>query len=167
MLQSLTTPGFLTIGQAAELLGVSTWTLRNWDKSGKLKTLRHPKSGYRIYRHEDLRSLLESSGRQANADLAPQVDWSEMGECEHFVQFYERDEFLMDSVSGFVAGKLAHRTDLACGIALALVIALGATASIIARPGAGAFWTQTAALLLFAPASLAGDWVRKRTGHTS
>jgi hypothetical protein len=69
-------------------------------------------------------------------------------------------------LSGFVAGRLARRTDLVCGIALALVIALGATVSIIARPGAGALWTQTAALLLFAPASLAGDWVRKRTRHT-
>jgi hypothetical protein len=71
------------------------------------------------------------------------------------------------SLGGFVAGNLARRTDLACGIALALVIALGATVSTIARPGAGALWTQTAALLLFAPASLAGDWVRKRTRHTS
>src|ERR1700731_2660081 len=65
-------------------------------------------------------------------------------------------------LSGFVAGRLARRTDLVCGIALALVIALGATVSIIARPGAGALWTQTAALLLFAPASLGGDWIRTR-----
>jgi hypothetical protein len=65
-------------------------------------------------------------------------------------------------VSGFVAGHIARRTDLACGIALALVIALGATISMLARPGAGALWTQTAALLLFAPASLAGDWTGRR-----
>lgn len=65
-------------------------------------------------------------------------------------------------VSGFVAGRIARRTDLVCGIVLALVIALGATISMIARPGAGALWTQTAALLLFAPASLAGDWTRKK-----
>jgi hypothetical protein len=66
------------------------------------------------------------------------------------------------TLSGFVAGKVARRADLVCGIALAFVIALGASVSIIARPGAGALWTQTAAVLLFAPASLAGDWVRKR-----
>jgi hypothetical protein len=70
------------------------------------------------------------------------------------------------TLSGFVAGRVARRTDLVCGIALALVIALGATISMIARPGAGALWTQTAALLLFAPASLAGDWFRKRRRHT-
>jgi hypothetical protein len=67
------------------------------------------------------------------------------------------------SLGGFVTGKIAQRRDLGCGIALALVIALGATVSLFARPGAGALWTQTAALLLFAPASVAGDWIRKRT----
>ena len=65
-------------------------------------------------------------------------------------------------LGGFVTGKIARRTDLNCGIALALLIALGATVSMIARPGEGALWTQTAALLLFAPASLAGDWIRRR-----
>ena len=39
-------------------------------------------------------------------------------------------------LGGFVAGKVARRTDLMSGILLALVIALGATVSIIARPGA-------------------------------
>ena len=69
--------------------------------------------------------------------------------------------------SGFVGGRIAQRTDLVCGIALALVIALGATISMIARPGAGALWTQTAALMLFAPASLAGDWTRRRRRATA
>jgi len=71
--------------------------------------------------------------------------------------------FAFASLSGFVAGKLARRRDLGCGIALAIVIALGATVSMIARPGAGALWTQTAALVLFAPAALAGDWIRRRS----
>jgi hypothetical protein len=70
--------------------------------------------------------------------------------------------FAFAFVSGFVAGRVGRRTDLVCGIALALVIALGATISIIARPGAGALWTQAAALILFAPASLAGDWAPRR-----
>ena len=43
---------YLTIHEAAKFLGVSSWTLRNWDKSGKLKPGRHPMNGYRIYRHE-------------------------------------------------------------------------------------------------------------------
>lgn len=71
------------------------------------------------------------------------------------------------SFAGFTAGKLGRRSDLACGIALALVIALGATISMVARPGAGALWTQTAAIVLFAPASFAGDWIRKRRQLTA
>ena len=71
------------------------------------------------------------------------------------------------SLAGFVAGQIAQRTDLVCGIALALVTALGATISMIARPGAGALWTQTAALLLFAPAALAGDWIRRKRRRTT
>ena len=27
---------YLTVAEAAEFLGVSPWTLRNWDKAGKL-----------------------------------------------------------------------------------------------------------------------------------
>ena len=65
-------------------------------------------------------------------------------------------------IGGFVAGQIARRTDLVCGIVLAIVIALGATISMSARPGAGAPWTQLAALFLFAPVSLVGDWTRRR-----
>jgi PAS domain S-box-containing protein len=34
--------------------------------------------------------------------LAPKSGWSEMGESDHFVQFYENDAFLVDEVSRFV-----------------------------------------------------------------
>ena len=49
---------FLTIKQAAQFLGVTPLTLRNWDKRGKLKAIRHPMSNYRIYKLEDLQNLL-------------------------------------------------------------------------------------------------------------
>jgi putative resolvase len=32
----------LTVSEVAEILGVSPVTIRSWDKSGKLKTLRTP-----------------------------------------------------------------------------------------------------------------------------
>jgi signal transduction histidine kinase len=105
---------YLTVGEAAEVLGVSPWTLRNWDKSGKLKPQRHPTNGYRIYRHADLAALLESSdpprgrrtrlGRQQRP--VPQVNWSDIGPREHFVQFYESDEYLIESVAGFIGASL-------------------------------------------------------------
>jgi hypothetical protein len=65
-------------------------------------------------------------------------------------------------LAGFVTGNIGRRADRRCGTVLSIVIALGATVSMIARPGAGALWTQMAALLLFAPAALVGDWMRQR-----
>jgi hypothetical protein len=63
-------------------------------------------------------------------------------------------------VAGFVAGLISHRRDLITGIILALIIAVPALISIVTRPGAGALWSQTAALVLMAPAGLVGDWLR-------
>ena len=51
---------FLTVGEAAEFLGVSASTLRHWDRTDKLKCTRHPINGYRLYRREDLRALLSA-----------------------------------------------------------------------------------------------------------
>ena len=44
----------LTIKKAADFLGVTTTTLRNWDNSKKLLAVRHPMSNYRMYRFNDL-----------------------------------------------------------------------------------------------------------------
>jgi excisionase family DNA binding protein len=49
---------YLTVGEAAEQLGVSRSTLRNWDKAGKLRPYRHPVNGYRLYLREELERLL-------------------------------------------------------------------------------------------------------------
>jgi PAS domain S-box-containing protein len=40
--------------------------------------------------------------------VAPIVSWSDMGADEHFVQFYERDTALLDSVNGYVMNGLAQ-----------------------------------------------------------
>jgi PAS domain S-box-containing protein len=99
---------YLTVSQAAHLLGVSPWTLRNWDKAGRLKPMRHPKNGYRIYRQEQLTGLLGSVDKPGlPADrLAPQGGWGTMSHTEHGVQFYDTDAFLMDSVSEYLAPAL-------------------------------------------------------------
>jgi len=49
---------FITIRQAADLIGVSPATLRNWDRSGKLKAVRNPMNRYRLYRPEDIAVFL-------------------------------------------------------------------------------------------------------------
>src|SRR4051794_1392738 len=98
----------LTVGEAASFLGVSTATLRNWDRSGKLTPRRHPQNGYRIYLHEDLEAVLRSADLSTltDASAAPLVDWSNMREDEHFVQFYENDEYLVESVSAYTGSAL-------------------------------------------------------------
>ena len=39
-------------------------------------------------------------------NFAPRTDWSEMSETEHFVQFYEADSFLLNSLSGYIGTAL-------------------------------------------------------------
>jgi len=50
---------YLRIKEAAELLGISELTLRNWDKKGILTAHRHPANNYRLYRLADLEIFLE------------------------------------------------------------------------------------------------------------
>ena len=47
----------LTIGEAADVLGVSTTTLRNWDKKGLLKPDELTKGGDRRYKLESLKNI--------------------------------------------------------------------------------------------------------------
>jgi len=49
---------YLTIREAARLVGVSPSTLRVWDRAGKLKAARNPMNRYRLYRREDIEGLL-------------------------------------------------------------------------------------------------------------
>jgi len=49
---------YLSIKQAAVLLGVSPLTLRNWDKQGKLIAHRNPLNNYRVYLRMDIEKLL-------------------------------------------------------------------------------------------------------------
>lgn len=49
---------YLTVGAAASFLGVSAKTLREWDRAGKLKPIRHPLNQYRLYARADLEAFL-------------------------------------------------------------------------------------------------------------
>lgn len=56
----------MTITQAAEYIGVTPLTLRNWDKAGKLQAVRNPLNGYRMYDKEELDkflALLQKGGK--------------------------------------------------------------------------------------------------------
>jgi excisionase family DNA binding protein len=49
---------YLTIRDAADLIGVSAMTLRRWDQSGKFRARRHPINRYRLYLRDELLVLL-------------------------------------------------------------------------------------------------------------
>jgi excisionase family DNA binding protein len=50
---------YFSIKEAAEILGVTTLTLRNWDKSGKFPAQRHPMNNYRVYKHSSIEKIIE------------------------------------------------------------------------------------------------------------
>jgi MerR family transcriptional regulator, copper efflux regulator len=50
---------YLRISEAAEYLGVSPNTLRNWENAGKVVAVRHPVNGYRLFQRKDLDALLQ------------------------------------------------------------------------------------------------------------
>ena len=58
---------YLTVGGAADFLGVSKDTLRRWDRAGKLKARRHPITGYRLY----LRGELAAWRKRLKAETRP------------------------------------------------------------------------------------------------
>jgi len=56
---------YLTIKEAAEYLGVSPNTLRNWGARGKIAVHRNPVNGYRLFRTRDLQRILTRTKESA------------------------------------------------------------------------------------------------------
>ncbi|MBI2760165.1 MAG: MEDS domain-containing protein [Chloroflexi bacterium] len=115
---------YYSISQAAALLGVSRVSIWRWIRAGWLPVMRLGHRTARI-RRDDLERVLVQIGPVAprsvavqrlrvdanaedHADLerAPREDRNEMRGPEHFVQFYETDAFLLDTVAGFIAAAL-------------------------------------------------------------
>jgi MerR family copper efflux transcriptional regulator len=53
---------YMLIAEAAQFLGVSEGTLRNWERTGKIEVSRHPINRYRLYRRSDLALILAAAG---------------------------------------------------------------------------------------------------------
>lgn len=51
---------YLTLSEAAELIGKSKETLRRWDREGKLMAVREPMSNYRVYKKQEVQTLFSS-----------------------------------------------------------------------------------------------------------
>lgn len=63
---------FLKIKEAADYLGVTEQTLRNWDKSGKLEPQRHVNSNYRLYDKQTLDKIQRVSSKK---NFSSQVEY--------------------------------------------------------------------------------------------
>lgn len=64
---------YFSIKEAAEILGVSPLTLRNWDKSGKFKAQRHPMNNYRVYKLSSLEKIIEDIESGTNRSNAKKM----------------------------------------------------------------------------------------------
>lgn len=64
--KKLTNKQYYTVGEAAQILGVTPLTLRNWDKKGKLNARRNPVNNYRMYKASDLELFLRKMDRSDN-----------------------------------------------------------------------------------------------------
>lgn len=65
---------YYTIKQAAEILGVTPLTLRNWDKRGKLKAYRHPINNYRVYKTQQLELFLRMTDASREKKRKRKID---------------------------------------------------------------------------------------------
>ena len=65
---------YVQITAAAELLGVAPNTLRNWERSGKIRVYRHPINNYRLYKRADLAALLAAIETDTHLPSAPSKD---------------------------------------------------------------------------------------------
>jgi len=61
---------YFSIKEAAEILGVTPLTLRNWDNSGRFPANRHPMNNYRVYKRSALLKVIEDIEGNTNKSNA-------------------------------------------------------------------------------------------------
>ena len=55
--------GFVSVKDAAELLGVVPNTVRSWGAAGKITEYRHPVNNYRMYKRTEHDTLIDTAQR--------------------------------------------------------------------------------------------------------
>ena len=65
--------GLVTISSAAEIIGVSVATLRNWDKNGRLKAIRDRGNRYRFYSISALEHFAKKEGLKRQSRNKPNL----------------------------------------------------------------------------------------------
>ena len=67
---------YITIKNAAKMLGITPLTLRNWDKKGTLTAYRNPVNNYRVYRLDQIQLFLRKIENSKNRRKGRSIDIS-------------------------------------------------------------------------------------------
>jgi len=62
------------VQEVARLLGVTPLTIRNWDSKGKLVAYRNPVNNYRMYKVEDIETLIRQIELSRDKPRARKID---------------------------------------------------------------------------------------------
>jgi len=54
---------YVKVAEAAEILGVSQGTLRNWSEAGKIPMHKNPVNGYKLFKKSELDEFLDAIER--------------------------------------------------------------------------------------------------------
>ncbi len=94
----MVTKNYYSLSEAAEVLGKSKETLRRWDREGKLNAIIEPVSNYRVYRKDDISSLIKP--------LLTEID-NNIDNTEILLKDYKVLELFAGAGAGAGAGGLA------------------------------------------------------------
>lgn len=67
---------YVSIKEAARIIGVTPLTLRNWDKKGTLTSYRNPMNNYRVYRVDQIELFLRRIENSKNKKNGRHIDIS-------------------------------------------------------------------------------------------
>lgn len=59
---------YLSLKEVSRIIGVTTLTLRNWDRKGLLTAYRNPVNNYRVYRYSDVADFIAEIKRTGPGD---------------------------------------------------------------------------------------------------
>ena len=88
----------ITIGEAAELIGVSIMTLRRWDESGRFPSVRKKPGGDRYYKKQDIEIFLSDLSRLARGWVLLDVEFPKTFYCQTSAVFQTRLTLMQDDM---------------------------------------------------------------------
>lgn len=95
----MTKKELISIGEAASILGVSIDTLRRWDKSGKLRSVK-TEGGHRKYYRSQIELFLNDLFKLAKNWVLKQTDLSSDLYCSNSAVFQTRLILMQDTLAG-------------------------------------------------------------------